>query len=343
MTGLATIPATPQHNRDHSRDEGNREKNAVALSSVVAAVFLTVLKTLVGISTGSLGILSEALHSALDLVAAGITLFAVRASARPADREHLYGHAKVENLSALIETVLLLVTCGWIVVEAARRLFLVEVEIEPSIWAFAVMGISIVIDLTRSRALARVARRTGSQALEADALHFSTDVWSSSVVIVGLGLVWLAREIGQAWLVKADALAALAVAGIVVHVSIRLGRRTVADLLDEAPAGLRDRIAAAARVDGVRAVTRTRVRRSGADAFVDFTLRVEPDATLARGHEIASSAEKAVRELLPGADVVVHVEPDLDPEGDRRTARRVMEPRGMAEKTPRSRSSMTES
>ena len=166
-----------------------REKKVVAMTSVAAAVFLTGIKLIVGLMTGSLGILAEAAHSALDLVAAVITFFAVRISDRPADDSHPYGHGKVENLSALAETFLLLLTCVWIVYEAVRRLFFEDIHVDPNLWAFLIMGLSIVIDFSRSRALGRVAKKYGSQALEADALHFSTDIWSSAVVIVGLALV----------------------------------------------------------------------------------------------------------------------------------------------------------
>ena len=210
----------------------DREKKNVALSSVLAAVFLTLMKLIVGIMTGSLGILAEVAHSGLDLVAAIVTLFAVRASGKPADSEHTYGHGKIENLSALFETLLLLITCAWIIYEAIQRLFFKSVEIEASIWGFLVMIFAIGIDVSRSRALARVAQKYDSQALEADALHFSTDVWSSTVVIVGLGLVKLSEWLHLPWLVKADAVAAMGVAGIVIYVSLQLGRRTIAGLLD---------------------------------------------------------------------------------------------------------------
>jgi cation diffusion facilitator family transporter len=267
------------------------------------------MKLAVGLMTGSLGILSEAAHSALDFLAAAVTFFAVRASGRPADREHTYGHGKVENLSALFETVLLLVTCGWIIYEALRRMFFAEVQVEASPWAFAVMITSIVIDASRSRALSRAAKKYQSQALEADALHFSTDIWSSSVVIVGLVGVALSTRPGLHWLLKADALAALGVAAIVVWVSLQLGRRTIGHLLDEVPPGLHDEIVQAVHVAGVLKVVRARVRRSGPEAFVDVTLTVGRDAALGRAHEVATAAETAVRQLLPGADVVVHVEP----------------------------------
>ncbi len=163
----------------------DQEKNRVALSSVIAAFFLTGFKLTTGIMTGSMGILAEAAHSALDLIAAVITLFAVRFSGRPADREHTYGHGKIENLSALAETLLLLLTCGWIIYESVKRLLFTEVHVEVSLWAFAVVILSIIIDFGRSRALARTAKKHNSQALEADALHFSTDIWSSRVVLDG--------------------------------------------------------------------------------------------------------------------------------------------------------------
>jgi cation diffusion facilitator family transporter len=195
-----------------------KEKRDAALSSVLAAVFLTALKLVVGLMTGSLGILAEAAHSGLDLVAALVTFFAVRIADRPPDERYRYGYGKVENLSALIETLLLLITCLWIIYEAIQRLFFKPVEIEASFWAFGVMLVSIVVDVSRSRILYRAARKHNSQALEADALHFSTDIWSSAVVIVGLGLVWLSGRLGPewAWLVKGDAVAALVVAAIVV-------------------------------------------------------------------------------------------------------------------------------
>src|ERR1700745_3966096 len=165
------------------------EKRAVAGNSVLAAVAITALKIIVGVTTGSLGILSEAAHSLLDLIAAVITLFSVRVSDKPADAEHQYGHGKVENFSAFIETGLLLLTCVWIVWEAVRRLNgHHSVHIEPSLAAFAVMFGSMMVDWWRSRKLQVIAERYDSQALEADALHFSTDIVSSGAVVLCLGL-----------------------------------------------------------------------------------------------------------------------------------------------------------
>ena len=170
------------------------EKRGVAGNSVLAAIAVTALKIAVGLATGSLGILSEAAHSGLDLVAAIITLFSVQVSDKPADADHQYGHGKVENFSAFIETGLLLLTCIWIVYEAFKRLFFHHVEIEPSLAAFLVMFFSMIVDYWRSRALGRIAAKYDSQALEADALHFSTDIWSSGVVVLGLSLVMVDRK-----------------------------------------------------------------------------------------------------------------------------------------------------
>jgi len=286
-----------------------RAKRRVAASSVLAAVVLAVTKVVAGVLTGSLGILSEAAHSGLDLVAAAATWLAVRVSGRPADGRHTYGHGKVENLSALLETALLLVTCVWIIWEAAARLLVKQVHVEANVWAFAVMILSIVVNISRSRALRRVARQTGSQALEADALHFSTDIWSSGVVICGLIAVRVSALPRLRWLVHADAVAALGVALIVVVVSVQLGRKTIADLIDEVPPGLLDEVRSAIGIPGVTEVERVRVRRSGPQAFADVTLIVPRDTSLTRAHDIATRAELAIRALLPGADVVVHVEP----------------------------------
>jgi cation diffusion facilitator family transporter len=287
----------------------DREKRLVAASSVAAAVLLTAMKVAVGFATGSIGILSEAAHSGLDLVAAAVTLWAVRASAAPADRDHPYGHGKIENFSALFETGLLLSTCAWIVYESVKRLLEPAAHVEATPWAFAVMAISIAVDISRSRALARAARKHRSQALEADALHFSTDVWSSSVVIAGLVAVWCAERFQLPWLARADAVAALGVAGIAVVVSLRLGKKSVDDLLDAAPPDLLARVAAAARVGGVLGVSQVRMRSAGPAIFADVTLEVARGLDLDEGHEIAHRAEVAIREVVPDADVVVHAHP----------------------------------
>ena len=289
----------------------DREKRRVALSSLAAALVLTILKLIVGLATNSLGILSEAVHSALDLVAAGITYWTVRISGQPADREHTYGHGKFENLSALAQTLLLLGTCAWIIHEAASRLFLGDHQpVIASAPAFAVILLSIAVDYSRSKALKKTADKYNSQALEADALHFSTDIWSSCVVLMGLFAVFISNRFNLPWLEMADALAALGVAGLVIWVSLRLGKKSLADLLDSIPAELHERVSAvAAGVPGVEEVRKLRLRRSGPEVFADLTLSVNHAVAFERTHQIADDAEAAVREVVPGADVVVHLEP----------------------------------
>ena len=290
---------------------GNHEKNSAALNSVAAAFLLTGLKVVVGMLSGSLGILAEAAHSGLDLAAAIVTLIAVRAASKPPDRDHAYGHGKVENLSALVETLLLLATCAWIIRESVLRLTSHHVQVDASIWAFAVMGISIAVDISRSRMLYRVAAKHRSQALEADALHFSTDIWSSAVVILGLLGVRLAGWYpGLSFLVQADAVAALMVAGIVVVVSGRLGLRTVQALLDSSPPGVDEKIrVAVAAMDGVLDCHAVRVRHSGPFYFVDLHITVDGEQSLRSAHELTERVEQAVGATLPGADVTVHPEP----------------------------------
>lgn len=287
------------------------EKRSVALHSVFAAIAITALKIVVGVTTGSLGILSEAAHSGLDLVAAVITLFSVRVSDKPADAEHQYGHGKVENFSAFIETGLLLLTCIWIVAEAVRRLLHLEAHrVDPTVAAFAVLFFSIALDVWRSRALRRVALKYESQALEADALHFSTDVWSSAVVVLGLLFVLLGQRFELPWLLQADPIAALFVAGATVYVSSRLARQTIDALLDAAPAGERARIIAAVEnVEGVLAVDRVRIRRAGNLYFADLAIALRRNVTFQRSEQVVEEVSTAVRQVLPEADVMVHSMP----------------------------------
>ncbi len=293
-----------------SSESMRAEKRAVAGNSVLAALVITGLKIIVGVTTGSLGILSEAAHSGLDLIAAVITFFSVRVSDKPADADHQYGHGKVENFSAFIETGLLLLTCIWIVYEAVERLFYRKVEIEPTIAAFVVMFLSMGTDFWRSRALGRIARKYDSQALEADALHFSTDIWSSGVVVLGLLLVLLGRTYSIDLLRDADPLAALVVAGVVIYVSWRLARKTIDALLDAAPAGVRAKIMdAVAQVGGVLEVDRVRIRRAGNRYFADLSIGLARNVTFQRSEQMADAVTSAVHMVLPDADVVVRSVP----------------------------------
>jgi len=298
---------------DSLTTQDEREKRTVALVSVVAAIFLTTFKLVVGILTGSLGILAEAAHSGFDLVAAFITFLAVRISGKPADSRHPYGHGKIENLSALVEALLLLLTCVWIIYEAVRRLFFEAVVVEATFWSFLIMGISIVVDINRSRMLYRAARKYNSQALEADALHFSTDIWSSSVVILGLIGVLIADALPQvAFLAQADAIAALFVAAIVVVVSLELGKRTIEGLLDTAPPGMAQEIERTVEaIPGVDDCHQVRVRPSGPQLFVDVHVVVDGSQSLESAHRLTETIEAAVRGIAPAAEVTVHTEPKL--------------------------------
>ncbi len=280
------------------------EKKRVALISVFAAIFLTVSKLFIGILTGSLGILSEALHSGLDLVAAVITYFSVRISDKPADDDHHYGHGKIENLSALMETILLLITCTWIIYEAISRLISGETHIEVTYWSYIVVITSIIIDFNRSRMLSKVAKKHNSQALEADALHFSTDIWSSTVVFFGLICV------NFGWYF-ADAIAALGVAIIVLFVSYRLGKKSIDVLLDKAPP---DTIAiienTLANYPEVKYFHNLKVRTSGADTFIKFNIHLEPDLSLRQVHKLCDEIEKELGILITRSEVNIHAEPN---------------------------------
>jgi len=297
--------------------DAHREKTIVALSSVGAAIGLVSLKIIVALLTGSLGILAEAAHSGLDLVASLITFFAVRVADRPADKTHNYGHAKVENISALLEAILLLLTALWVIYEALRRLIFHETNVDISIWAFLVMFLSIGVDSVRSRVLLRVARRVGSQALEADAINFSADLWSSSIVIVGLFIVWLAEQFSlPAWLKQADAIAALGVSLLVIWASIRLARATFDALTDRAPDDLGGELETAlSQVEGVTEVRRIRLRRTGYKVFSDVVVAAPRTFTFEQTHSLTERIEQVVLEqvlaLIPQAEVdsIVHIEP----------------------------------
>ncbi len=297
------------------QNEEAREKRRAALLSVGSAVVLLSLKAFLVVRTGSLGVLSEALHSGLDLLAAVITFLSVRVSDEPADERHPYGHGKFENFSAFVETALLLLTALYIIYEAFDRLFFHSVHIQPSITAILVLLVALAIDVTRARALKHVAQKYSSEALEADALHFSTDVWSTMVVIAGIGLVWAGETWNLPWLAYADALAGLAVAAIILWVGSQLGKRTLDALLDVAPKGLQQEIAmAVGRMDGVLDVDRVRVRRAGNRHFVDATVSVARTASLEQVHALSDAIEKRIGEIVP-SDVMVHAEPRA-PQGE---------------------------
>jgi cation diffusion facilitator family transporter len=279
-------------------------KQRVALRSIAASGGLTLAKGVVGLATGSLAILSEAAHSLLDLAATIMTYFAVRVSGRPADAEHHYGHGKVESVTALAETALLFLLSGMVIWEAGHRLIRGEAHaVEATMWAFGVIVVSIVVDFFRARVLYRVAKETASEALEADALHFGSDMWSSAAVLIGLAAVLM----GFPW---ADSAAAIVVALFICVAGWRLGRRTIDTLTDTAPAGAGERIKQiATRIAGVVAIDRVRVRPAGHTLFVDLDVAVSRTLPLDRVTAIKDRIVTAVRGEFPTAETTVNSEP----------------------------------
>jgi cation diffusion facilitator family transporter len=281
-----------------------QEKEQVALSSIAASAGLTIAKAVVGVLTGSLAILSEAGHSLIDLGATVMTYAAVRISGKPADAEHHYGHGKVEAVSALAETALLFLLSGVVIWEAVKRLAEHETHaVVATVWAFGVILVSIAVDFFRARALSRTAKETSSHALEADALHFSSDLWASLAVLVGL----IGIRFGYWW---ADSVAALTVALLVCVAGWRLGRRTIDILTDVAPEGAAERITVvAAKVPGVVAVEKVRARAVGEQTFIDLTVGVSRTLPLDRVSAIKDAVAAAIRENIPGAEPTVTTDP----------------------------------
>jgi cation diffusion facilitator family transporter len=278
-------------------------KEKVAAISVAAAVLLVSTKLIVGIATNSLGILSEAIHSSIDLLAAAMTLLAVRWSAHPADAEHQYGHEKIESLSSLAETALLFVTCAWILYEALMRLFVHHVSVDVTWVAVAIMVMSIVVDYSRSRALMKVAKETKSQALEADAIHFKTDMLSSVVVLIGLGFTYMGFQ-------SFDAIAAIGVAIISAYIGFNIWKRSMHTLLDGAPKGVAERVVEeASKSKGVLGVRRVRARDGGSVMFVEAEVLIESDLPLERADQICKEIEGRLEESMGPGDYIIVARP----------------------------------
>lgn len=279
------------------------EKIRVAIASIIASASLTVLKFVIGFSTNSLGILSESMHSGLDLIAALMTFYAVRIVMRPPDSRYTYGYAKFESVVSLAEIILLFAVAGWVFFEGIERILFKNIQPEITVFSFVIMFVSIGVDFGRSRALYKAARNFGSQALEADALHFKTDMFSSAIVIVGLLLVLLFN------IPNADAYAAITVAGMIIYTSLGLGRRTLDVLLDKAPKGVYHQVLET--VSGLKGVNRPhdiRIRKMGSETFVDMHIEVPRTFTHDRAHRVATAVEEKVRQVLPNSDVLVHVD-----------------------------------
>jgi len=288
-------------------------KRRVALHSMMVAAAMTVLKLAAGLFSGSLGVLSDAAHSGLDLVAVMLTFFSVQVSDKPADEDHTYGHGKIENLSAFGEAMLMIVSCVWIIWEAMSRIFYHTVELRNSVWPVLVLLLSIGMDYWRSRRLQAVAVLTGSPALATDAFHFASDIWSTLAVLCGLGASWVGTHFGIGWLRFADPFAAVVVSLMILRLTLHLGRETVSVLMDQVPAETRRRLVREVeQVKGVLAVEQARVRRAGAGYFADLTLALPRRYTFGHTGELVREATEAVHRALPTADVVIHTVPRED-------------------------------
>ena len=277
---------------------------------MLAAAAMTLLKLAAGIFSGSLGVLSDAAHSGLDLAGAALTFFSVRVSDKPADEDHTYGHGKVENISSFVEVGLMAVSCAWIIGEAVARIVHHTVELRHSIWPVLVLVTSITVDYWRSRQLRNVAKRTGSPALATDAFHFASDIWATVAVLAGLGASWAGAFFGIWWLRYADPLAAVMVSLMILRITLRVARETVDVLMDHIPVETRRHIVSEVeRVPGVLAVEQARVRKAGPAYFADLTLALPRRYTFEHTGELVRAATDAVHRALPEADVVIRTVP----------------------------------
>jgi cation diffusion facilitator family transporter len=286
------------------------QKQRVALMSMLAAAAMTALKLIVGLLSGSLGVLSDAAHSGLDMIGAGLTFFSVRVSDLPADEDHTYGHGKVENLSSFGEVILMAASSAWIIWEGIKRITFHSVEIKNPEWPMLVVLCSIGVDFWRARQLKKVAERTGSTALATDAFHFASDIYSSLAVLCGLVASWIGVRFSIAGLQYADPIAAILISLLILRLTLRIGDEAIGVLMDKIPAGTRSRLLREIeRIPGVLGVEQARVRRAGAHYFADLTLALPRSYTFEHTNKLVSQATEAVNLILPNADVVIHTAP----------------------------------
>jgi len=307
-----------------------KQKNAVAVLSVASNTLLVIAKLVIGLAIGSVSVLSEAIHSGVDLVAALIALFAVRTSGKPADEQHSFGHGKIENISGAVEAVLIFLAAGWIVYEAIGKLVDPQ-PMEKVGLGVGVMLASAVVNTIVSHMLFKVARRTDSVALKADAWHLRTDVWTSAGVMAGLGLIWVGEAIWPGrhfhWI---DPVVAIAVALLIVRAAWDLTTQAGRDLMDANIAApeqewLRQYLLNLKGDTGqpdIHGYHKLRTRKAGGTRFVEFHLFVSPGMSVDEGHRIAQIVKADIRKHLPNCDVLIHIEP-YDPSRDsqRRRAR----------------------
>lgn len=292
-----------------------RKKNRVAILSVISNSILVLLKLVVGLLIGSVSVISEAIHSGVDLIAAVIAFFAVRTANKPADDRHTFGHGKYENLSAAIEGVLIFVAAGWISYEAIQKLIFPS-TVDTPVWGVLVMGISALANLFVSRQLFKVGKETDSMALIADGWHLRTDVWTSAGVALGLGLYFAGGlffpELNLHWI---DPVVALGVAGLIIKAAWELTSASFQALLDERLPESEESI-----VTGIissffpqaKSFHKLKTRKSGSERFIEFHLVVHKDLTVKVAHDICDEITHQIVERLPNATVMIHTEPCLD-------------------------------
>ena len=280
-------------------------KIKVAMNSLYAAVIITLIKILAAYFSGSLGVLSEVFNSAIDIFVCLVTILSIKYSSRPPDADHNYGHEKVENFSALFQVFILFITASYIIYKAALRLFGNEViEVKVNIWILLALVVSMIIDFYRARILRKIARETKSNALEADALHFSSDILSSGVVIIGLILVYF--DISK----TADTIAALIVTGVIIYLGFKLSKKSIDSLMDRVPAGLYEKVKyETLLIKGVEDIKSFRIRSSGSKIYIDMVILISRLVPFSKAHDIMDSVEKKLNELIENADVVIHSEP----------------------------------
>ena len=294
-----------EQSREYRKEYIDRRKISVAVSSLWAAIFITLIKIVAAYFSGSLAVLSEVFHSAIDIVACIMTIIFIKFSSKPPNRDHHYGHEKGESFSALFQVLILFATSSYIIYEAIHRLFLgKQVDLNIGLWTVGILLLTIVIDFSRSRALKKVAKETGSQALEADALHFSSDILTSSIVIISLLLGYFGISY------EADSLGAILVSIVILFMGYKLARKSFNSLMDKVPEGLSDKILKETRgVKGVEEVCSYRIRSTGTHIFIDMTISVSRIIPFSRVHEITDAVEKRISEISPNTDIIIHAEP----------------------------------
>lgn len=289
-----------------------RRKTLVALLSVISNSTLVVIKLIIGLVIGSVSVISEAIHSGVDLLAALIALFAVSTSSKPADEEHPFGHGKIENISGTVEALLIFAAAIWIIYEAIMKLLHPKPMTEAS-WGVGVMLISAIANIIVSQRLFKVGKETDSAALKADAWHLMTDVYTSAGVMIGLGLIWAGEYLlpgrNLQWI---DPLAAIAVAILIIRAAYKLTVESGKDLLDASlPADEEDWIAGyvSGLSDTVRGFHHLRTRKAGSQRFVQFHLLVSPDMSVDQSHRLHDDIVIAIKEHFPDTTVTIHIEP----------------------------------